>query len=451
MNQCSMQSNNINYLVVGAGMTGLSVVSYLRAHGHGVRVMDSRELPPNAKKIRSLLPPNDVCFGEFKWEWLDNTDVLVVSPGIDSHQQPIQSASQRGIQVIGDIELFAQAATKPYIAITGSNGKSTVTTLVNKLLQSQGINTKAGANIGKPALDLLADKDTEIYVLELSSFQLETCQSLQASTAIVLNVSDDHLDRHADFNAYKAIKHSIYQNAERKVFSRMQDHLSMTSACSFGLDQPQKGHYGICDDSQGQQWLVCGDYKIMPSDQISLLGEVGKLNVLAALAIVDPYLKDMPAAINTIQTFKGLAHRCEQIAQHDGITWINDSKATNIGATLAAIEGLEYPLILLLGGVHKGGAVDGLISVIKNKVKQVIVYGRDAHIFFQALNEHVETQQVDSLQQAVVAAYGYAVDQDTVLLSPACASFDAFDDYRHRGDVFRETVHQCLSGGLDVR
>lgn len=451
MNQHAMQNNNINYLVVGAGMTGLSVVSYLHAHGQGVRVMDSRELPPNANKIRSLLPPDDVCFGEFKWQWLDNTDVLVVSPGVDSHQPPIQSASQRGIQVIGDIELFAQLATKPYIAITGSNGKSTVTTLVKELLQSQGINAQAGANIGKPALDLLADKDTDMYVLELSSFQLETCHSLQASTAVVLNVSDDHLDRHADFNAYKAIKYSIYQHAERKVFSRMQNDPSVTSSCSFGLDRPQQGHYGICDDHQGQQWLVCGDRKIMPSDQISLLGEMGKLNVLAALAIVDPYLKNMSAAIDTIKAFKGLAHRCEPIAQQQGITWINDSKATNVGATLAAIEGFEYPLILLMGGVHKGGDIDGLVSAIKNKVKQVIVYGRDAHVFFEALNEHVQTHQVDSLQQAVVAAHSYAVDQDTVLLSPACASFDAFDDYQHRGHVFRETVYECLSGGVDAR
>lgn len=451
MNQCAMQNNKINYLVIGAGITGLSVVSYLRSHGHAVRVMDSRALPPNANKIRSLLQPDDVCFGEFKWQWLDKTDVLVVSPGVDSHQQAIQSASQQGTQVIGDIELFAQAATKPYIAITGSNGKSTVTTLVTELLQSQGINAKAGANIGKPALDLLADESADLYVLELSSFQLETCHSLQASTAVVLNVSDDHLDRHTDFNAYKAIKYSIYENAERKVFSRIQDDASVTSQCSFGLDQPQKGHYGICDDKQGQQWLVCGDYKIIPSDQITLLGDVGKLNVLAALAIVDPYLQDMSAAIDTIQAFKGLAHRCERIAKQDGITWINDSKATNIGATLAAIEGLEYPLILLLGGVHKGGIVDDLLFAIKDKVKQVIVYGRDADIFFQALNEYVEVQQVDSLQQAVFEAYDNAVDQDTVLLSPACASFDAFDNYQHRGDVFRETVHECLSGGNDAR
>jgi len=458
-----MQNTDINYLVMGAGVTGLSVVSFLRAQGNCVRVMDSRELPPNANKIKALLKPNDICFGEFKWEWLEHTDVLVVSPGIDSHQPPIQTACQRGVKVIGDIELFAQAAERPYIAITGSNGKTTVTTLVTELLQSQGIKAKAGANIGEPALELLSDDNTEIYVLELSSFQLETCHSLRASSAVVLNVSNDHLDRHADIDEYKAIKCSIYKHAQRQIFSRLEDCRQFNQQAikqqvseqdsthtSFGFDKPESGHYGCVSDHQGRQWLACGDEKIMPADQIPLVGEVGKLNVLAALAIAAPYLSDMPSAVETIRAFKGLPHRCQRVAKYNDVTWINDSKATNIGATLAAIEGLERPLILLLGGVHKGGAVECLIPAITNKVRQVIVYGRDADIFRQALAEHVQTEQVQTLQQAVTKAYNTAVADDTVLLSPACASFDSFDNYMHRGDVFSQSVQACMRGSYDA-
>lgn len=441
-----MKNTHKQYLVLGAGITGWSVVSYLLAQGHSVRVTDSREVPPNGSKIKAVLSEQDICFGYMQWQWLTQAEVVIVSPGIDSRATEIQAAIAMGVEVIGDIELFARSAKKPYLAITGSNGKSTVTTLATAILASQNLAVRAGANIGEPALNLLVHDDLDMYVLELSSFQLETCQSLSPAAAAVLNITHDHLDRHEDLAQYKQIKLSIFNHAKRTVTARQEIFDDVCTDTSFGTDLPEEGHYGIGRDECGQEWLMHGDSKIIQSDDISLLGEIGKLNVLAALALTEPYIKDMPAALDSIKQFKGLPHRSELTARVNNIIWINDSKATNIGATIAALNGIDRPVILILGGVHKGGSITDIVPAIKQKVKHLIVLGEAAELFASELQNQVNTTHVADLDGAVIFAHQQAIKGDAVLLSPACASFDMFDNYEHRGEVFRSAVNNIHSG-----
>lgn len=446
VSQHAMKNTQHNYLVLGAGITGWSVVAYLLAQGHPVRVTDSRETPPNGDKIKAVLAREDICFGQLQWSWLQQADTVIVSPGIDSQRAEIQTAIAAGVEVIGDIELFARAARKPYIAITGSNGKSTVTTLVTALLASQNIAVRAGANIGEPALNLLADDNLAMYVLELSSFQLETCQSLSPCAAVVLNITADHLDRHAQFAHYQQIKLSIYQQAARKVVARPALADALAGDCSFGADVPTSGQYGISTDAAGEQWLVRGDHPIMPVHDIPLLGLTGQLNVLAALALTEPYISDMAAAVDTIKAFNGLPHRCEVVANENDIVWINDSKATNVAAVIAALQGIDRTIILLLGGVYKGGSLATMVPIIEEKVRAVIVFGEAADMFVDALQDHALVEQAAHLTEAVTLAKQQALTGEAVLLSPACASFDMFDNYMHRGDTFRGAV-QALHGG----
>ncbi len=441
------KSEATNYLIFGAGASGLSVVEYCLSQDANVRVIDTRDLPPNAAKIKSLLPSNCVSFGTVEQQWIDQADVLVLSPGVSPHLPVIKQASEQGKEVIGDIELFARNVPKPYIAVTGSNGKSTVTMLVADILASQGLTVKACANIGEPALTAI-NIDVDLFVLELSSFQLETCYSLSPLAAVVLNITEDHLDRHESFQKYARIKTSIYNNASNKIIPRTDSIQSYFAkhkdAISFGLDVPHENDFGIVEYETGR-WLVHhqgtqGHYKIIRTSELSLLGTTGELNVLAALALTHGLIKDYAKAIDAIKCFKGLAHRCELVALHNNVRWIDDSKGTNVGATVSAIEGLGQSLILIVGGVHKGGSLQGLCDAVRDRVNYVIAFGQDRQLFIDALSAYVEVKEAASLDECVECAAQIALPGQTILFSPACASFDMFANYVERGLAFKRMV-----------
>lgn len=442
-----MKIDPTKYLVVGAGVSGLSAVEYLLARNKQCRIIDSRGIPPNAAKIKNILPDAQVCFGKFEQQWLQEADVIVLSPGISPHIPEIQEAVNCGAEVLGDVELFAREVSKPYIAITGSNGKSTVTTLVAAILESQGLNAKACANIGEPVLNLIDDKSIDVYVLELSSFQLETISSIRPHAAVVLNVSDDHLDRHASFEEYAKIKQSIYTNAELKIFFRGHEKNNLIGSkgktLSFGDDIPGQDDYGIKQDNTGR-WLVHGKQKLINSDDVPLLGVTGDLNVLAALALTESFVKDQAKALEAVRMFKGLSHRCELVIEANNVQWIDDSKGTNVGAAVSAIMGLHRPIILILGGVHKGGSLDALIEAVRERVSLVIAFGRDKQVFVDALNDVVEVSQKSSLSASVEHAFQKSHSGDAVLFSPACASFDMFSNYIERGLAYQAMVKQCV-------
>lgn len=432
-------------LVVGLGITGLSVARYLISHGENIVVTDSRENPPGLEVLRTTSPQTEIVLGEFDEALFMGADKIIVSPGVSTQEGVLLHAIQQGVEVIGDIELFAQQVNAPVLAITGSNGKSTVTTLLGEMAEASAVNVRVGGNLGTPALDLLDDA-AELYVLELSSFQLESLYSLKPLAAVVLNVSPDHLDRYDSFESYAKAKQNIYHNCQHVVVNRDDPQVDAMQAghrqvAGFTLYEPADGDYGLrCIDDE--VWLCKGNEKIIKQSDVKLHGQHNIANVLAALAVADAAGFSRGAVLKTIREFAGLAHRTQFVVEKNHVSWVNDSKGTNVGATMAAIAGIEVKnrLILIAGGLAKDADFSSLRSVVEDKVRSVVLIGKDAPKIEQALQDVVPVWFAKDMFEAVGVAAELAHPGDTVLLSPACASFDMFNGYQQRGDVFVQAV-----------
>lgn len=432
-------------LVVGLGITGLSVARYLISRGENIVVADSRENPPGLGALRSACPQTEIVLGEFDEALFMGADKIIVSPGVSTREGVLQHAIQQGVEVIGDIELFAQQVNAPLLAITGSNGKSTVTSLLGEMAKAAAVNVRVGGNLGTPALDLL-DDNAEMYVLELSSFQLETLRSLKPLAAVVLNVSPDHLDRYDSFESYAQAKQSIYHNCQHVVVNRDDSRVNAMQAghqlvTGFTLHEPAEGDYGL-RSFDNETWLCKGERKIIRQSEVRLQGQHNIANVLAALAVAEAAGFTMDAVLHTVKTFAGLAHRTQFVAEKNEVSWVNDSKGTNVGATMAAIAGIEVKnrLILIAGGLAKDADFSSLRSVVEDKVRSVVLMGKDAPKIEQALQDVVPVWYARDMSDAVGIAAEIAHPGDTVLLSPACASFDMFNGYQQRGEMFVQAV-----------
>ncbi|MCL1039673.1 UDP-N-acetylmuramoyl-L-alanine--D-glutamate ligase [Shewanella submarina] len=432
------------HIVLGLGATGLSVVRYLCARGIVPMVMDSRDNPPGAADLAREFPDVVLGSGGFDCRYLVQAQQIIISPGIALSTPEVRAALDMGIEVIGDIELFARDLkdqSPKTIGITGSNGKSTVTTLVGLMAEADGRSVGVGGNIGTPALDLLG-KGHELYVLELSSFQLETTQSLNCVAATCLNISEDHMDRYTDLVSYRFAKMGLYRQSHLDLYNR-EDELTLPlepgNRESFGLDNPQGDDWGIRDGM-----LVHGTSEIMPVGDVALIGRHNVANVLAAMALAYAAGISKAAMVKVAASFTGLSHRCERVARRNSVTWVNDSKATNVGATAAALAGLEdYPgkVILIAGGDGKGADFSSLQPLLE-KVATVITLGRDGHRIAALKEGAIEVQD---MAQAVTRAAQLAEAGDIVLLSPACASLDMYPHFMARGDDFRAQV-EALDG-----
>lgn len=433
-------------MIVGLGVTGLSVARYLVGqHGH-FTVADSRQSPPGLDELKALDAEVDLQLGEFDARAFSDVDQLIVSPGVDVRHPAIQQAMHNGVEVLGDIELFASVARAPVVAITGSNGKSTVTSLVADMARRAGRTICAGGNLGTPALDLLVGREPEFYVLELSSFQLETTFSLAAHVAVVLNVSEDHFDRYEDLDGYAAAKARIYENARVKIVNRDDKLVSAMSSnsVSFGLDTPQENDYGL-REIDGKSCLVRGAEKLIGESCVGLPGRHNTANALAALAIGNAMGLPLQAMRSTLRSYEGLPHRCQRVAiGENNVTWYNDSKATNVGATLAALQGLPGKVVLIAGGLGKDADFSPLREAVAEKARAVVLIGRDADHLARVLEGSAPIVHAKDMAEAVSEAAQLAQPDDSVLLAPACASFDMFDNYMHRGDVFTRTVRGFL-------
>lgn len=444
------QSNNWITLIVGLGQTGLSVARHLQAQGVGFAVVDSRAHPPGKDELLASFPAVTYHFGAFAEvaAWFAQAETLVVSPGIAVATPEIQAAAVRGAEIIGDIELFVRAAQAPIIAITGSNGKSSVTTLVNLMAQRAGMRSYAGGNLGYAALDMLTQPVPDVYVLELSSFQLETTHSLHAVAAVVLNISEDHMDRYASLRDYAAAKQKIYQdcgcavvNREDAVVLAMLDAAEDARMVSFGLNVPAAGHYGIREQN-GKRWLTKGETLLLPTEAMKLPGEHNYANALAALALGEAAGIPLEGMLAALREFTGLAHRTQWVRERNRVNWYNDSKGTNVGATLAALAGLPGKTVLIAGGQGKGADFTPLRAVAAQKARAVILIGEDRAKLADVLDGAVLHLYAQSMEDAVELAAELAQPGDNVLLSPACASFDMFKGFAHRGEVFSEAVRR---------
>lgn len=438
-------SNNMT-VVVGLGATGLSVARFLVSLGRPVVVADTRVDPPSLGRLALECPSVPVELGELQENTLCSASTIVVSPGLGLDHPALQAAMAAGVLVIGDIQLFADYARAPIVAITGSNGKSTVTTLVGDMARASGRKVAVGGNLGTPALDLI-DDTIELYVVELSSFQLELVDRLGAQVATVLNISPDHMDRYPSLQDYHRAKHRIFTEARQVVINR-DDALSHplvpggVKVWSFGLDRPDFKGFGLVE-KDGQPWLAFEREALMPVAEMAMAGRHNTANALAALAIGHAVELPIEAMLATLRTFEGLPHRCQLVARKNGVEWIDDSKATNVGAAVAAIEGLAEDsanLILLAGGQGKGQHFDDLAKAAEGRVRLAILFGEDAGKIAELLQGVTDVLYATTLQAAVTAAAQSARPGDKVLLSPACASFDMFKGFEDRGTQFAAAV-----------
>ena len=444
-------------LVLGLGITGLSMVRWLTGHGARVRVADSRTAPPALEALREEFPQVDVRCEVFRNELLDGIDLLAVSPGVTLEEPVIVQAVERGLPVVGDIELFAQALPQEkrpkIIAITGSNGKTTVTTLVGAMCRAAGLDTVVAGNIFPAVLDELQqrmDKQPQVWVLELSSFQLEATWSLDADVAAVLNISEDHMDRYSDMGHYIGAKARIFRNEAgegTQVLNRNDaETLGMAlqgrNVVTFGMDAPEtSGDWGIEQDGEAI-WLVQGTQRVLNAAELQMVGRHNIANALAALALCRSAGLPLAPLQQALREFKGLPHRVQPVLAIGGVTYYDDSKGTNVGATAAALQGMGCKSVLIAGGDGKGQDFTPLKPAVEQHVRAVVLIGRDARRIAEALEGcDVPLLAAADMLQAVRLAAAEARPGDAVLLSPACASFDMFRNYVHRAEVFVAAVH----------
>jgi UDP-N-acetylmuramoylalanine--D-glutamate ligase len=436
----------LNAVVVGMGKSGFSAVRFLRARGTQVSVTDSRAKPPELERLLALGDGIVVRTGGFDVSLLQQSDLIVVSPGVAMSGPFFDAARERGLPMIGDIELFARAVRAPVVGITGTNGKSTVTTLLAQMAQKSGLKIASGGNLGSPALDLL-DGEVQLYILELSSFQLETTQSLKLAAATVLNVTPDHMDRYADLDSYAQAKARIFAHCDVVVIN-LDDPLVAAMprrgqrALGFSLRANVGADFALRRDDESGWWLMRGESRLLALSSMKINGLHNAANALAALALGEALGLPQAVCVQALREFAGLAHRAQWVSDIGGVRYINDSKGTNVGATLAAVAGTSGPLIVIAGGEGKGQDFSPLRAAFADKVRATVLIGRAAHALAGVLEGVTDCHRATTLDEAVDIAARLALPGDTVLLSPACASLDMFRDYTHRGSVFMAAVHR---------
>jgi UDP-N-acetylmuramoylalanine--D-glutamate ligase len=439
-------------VVVGLGKTGASCLRYLAKRGIPVSATDTRRTPPGLAELGELANSLDLRLGGFDLSLLDGASQVLMSPGVSLDEPIARAARDRGIDVLGDVELFARNVQAPVIGITGTNGKSTVTSLVARMAAAAGRSVLAGGNLGEPALDLLEQPTPDLYVLELSSFQLETTYSLQLKAAVVLNVTADHLDRYPSLAAYALAKSRIFAQAATVVLNADDPLVAAMRGTSGG------GEFGAARTVTFSIERTDADFSLLRAGTQTLLAHHSKglldvarmkitglhnaANALAALALGDAVGLPMAAMLDALVSFPGLSHRSEWIADVAGVRYIDDSKGTNVGATIAAVAGMPGPLVMIAGGEGKGQDFTPLAQAFRGKVRHAVLIGKDAPAVAAVLAGVCTAETVASMQEAVAAAARIARTGDTVLLSPACASLDMFRDYGHRGDVFAAAVRE---------
>jgi len=467
-------------IIVGLGRTGLSCARYLQARGWQLAVTDTRQSPPELARLGEVDARIPVSVGGLDIALQDGADLVVASPGVSLSEPFFVEARRRGLEIVGDIELFARAADAPVVGITGTNGKSTVTTLVGRMAERSGLRVRVGGNLGEPALNLLgpapgaagrspsgaatADAGTgaggtdspltQLYVLELSSFQLEATSSLALKAATVLNVTPDHLDRYATVEDYAAAKARIFERCETAVIN-LDDPLVVAmprpgqKTVGFSLQSTRSSVPGAdyaCEPrSTGEWWLIRRGEPLLPLSAMKIKGLHNAANALASLALGEALGLGMPAMLEELQSFPGLPHRSQWVAEVGGVTYVNDSKGTNVGATVAAVSGMQGPLVMIAGGDGKNQDFTELGAVFRGKVRHTVLIGRDAAAIARVLQGVCTFETCATLEEAVHAAAEAAQPGDTVLLSPACASLDMFRDYTHRGAVFTQAVKELAA------
>lgn len=439
------RSTKPTVLVMGMGATGVSCARHYARRGIAVEFADTRERPPGMEQILDVMPDARLHMGRMPHELPETIKRIVVSPGIDLDSPLLADAAQRNLEVVSDIDLFVAECEAPIVAVTGSNGKSTVASMLGTILNAIGKRTVVGGNIGTPALDLL-DPAAEIYVLELSSFQLERSGPVPAAASVILNVSPDHLDQHGTMRAYTSAKARIYLSCDHAVVNRDDPALARhvpkdTDVTTFGMSAPAEGEFGIVTTVRGE-CIACGEDLLLAADELPLLGSHNVSNAMAALALVASIGGNPAAAAQALKRYRGLPHRMQVVGEFGSVTWIDDSKATNVGAALMSIAGVEDPFVLIAGGDAKGASFAELADALRGRDCEAILIGRDAESMAADLRDACNVTVVATMADAVRTAAGMAARGSSVLLAPACSSLDMFDNFAARGDAFAAAARE---------
>lgn len=442
--------------MLGLGASGMSMVRWLANRGSDVRVADTRPMPPLLGQLRTELPDVNLFLGAFDEQAFAGIEVVAISPGVPLAEPLVRRARERGVPIVGDIELFAQIR-KEYlqikvIAITGSNGKSTVTEMVGAMCKAAGVRTEMAGNIGTPVLDVVSEIDSgkrrspDVMVLELSSFQLESTSTLDAEAAAVLNLSEDHLDRYESVDQYAQSKSRVFGGDGVQVLNREDAYsrdMALDGRCvfTFGSDKPNSRYEWGLRELDGEVWLAQGSDNLMKASELNVTGKHNLCNALAALALCRAMRLPYPRLLEGLRKFPGLPHRAQKIAEVAGIRFYDDSKGTNVGATVAALDGMDGRSVVILGGDGKGQDFSPLKPVIARKARAAVLIGRDSNLIHRTIEQAgVSIEHAEDMRDAVSRAYRLAQPGDAVLLSPACASFDMFSDYVQRAEIFAEEV-----------
>lgn len=435
-------------LVAGLGKTGHSIASYLQRKKRSFLMYDTRLSPAGYEEFRHEFPEIEVFLGEFPEPLYDSISEIISSPGVPLDSPLMLKAMQHHIPIYGDIECLAREIDVPVVAITGTNGKSTVTTLVGEMAKVAGINVAVAGNIGMPVLDRLGENiPYQLWVLELSSFQLDLIHSLAPVASTILNISDDHLDRHHTLQAYIDAKQRVYRQAKTALYNRDDPQTKPTDGnlkVSFGLDEPKEGQWGL-RMKDGNTFLAFGNQNFLSVSELKIKGRHNWANALAACGLAHAAGIDMASMVKVLKQFTGLAHRAQWVRTIAGVDWINDSKGTNVGATYSAILGIggsmQGKIVLIAGGLGKGADFSPLRTPMAEYVRTLVLIGKDADKLEEAMGSAVKVMRANSLEDAVRVAHQQANAGDVVMLSPACASQDMFRDFNHRGEVFVSEVN----------
>lgn len=430
--------------VLGLGATGLSIARYLHRKDIDATFFDTRETPPGVDEVKALYPDAEILLGSA--ELPGNIERIIASPGFAESHPILVDARKARLEIISDIELFAREARAPFIAVTGSNGKSTVTTLLYHMCRAAGLEVYAGGNLGEPALDLLERPAPDIYVLELSSFQLQRTHRLPAAVSILLNISPDHLDWHASIDEYRQSKYRVFREAKAAVINRADPRArdfvrNIEKVTSFGTDAPEDGHFGLREED-GEVYLARGETLLLSVRDLVMFGRHNQANALAALAAGELAGLDGASMLQVLCEFPGLPHRMQFIDRIGGVSYVNDSKATNVAAAVASIESVDGMIVLLAGGVGKGAEFGELAAALETKLRAAVLIGEDAEKIASSLDTVSPVYFASDMNDAVRHAADFAQPDDTVLLAPACASLDQYSNYAARGDAFAQAVRE---------
>ena len=446
-----MEKSSLPFAIVGLGKTGLSIARYLNKNKIDFIAYDTRENLEITNEINSEIKNDKIILGSFKEQYIDHHSNFILSPGISFNSNFVNKINKLGKKIYSDIDIFNQKKKNNVVCITGTNGKTTVTLLIEHMLNSLGKKAKAAGNVGLPVLDIL-EEEYDYHILELSSFQLETTKEIKSSVSLITNITEDHLDRHGTFENYVNVKHKIFKNSNVSIVNRLDKNIKKNNCkieYSFGEDEPNDTNSFGVKHKNDFSYIMHNDKELINCKEFNLIGTHNYINICSALAVIHALGLNLIDAAKSLKKFQCVEHRMENFLKSKNLIWVNDSKSTNIYSTISAISSLDDDIVLLMGGRSKTNDYSHLDQVLKGKVNELILFGESRYLIKQNITSINNISLVENVEDAAKKATNAAkklTDKTGkkvyILLSPACSSYDAFKSYEERGMKFKNYIFE---------